>query len=100
MVSCTVHDELYSDYSSVCMFRLVSSFVLGRTAPEQYKGATRGLYGPWNDNLSDEFTMRNGSILHVNSSESDLFIFGQSCEFCHLIKLILWFFTVFIILLA
>ncbi|KAJ8038778.1 IgGFc-binding protein [Holothuria leucospilota] len=52
--------------------------------PEQYKGNyTRGLVGVWNDDVSDDFLLSNGTLLQPsgadgNYTEQDFFFFGDS----------------------
>ncbi|KAL8164764.1 UNVERIFIED_CONTAM: hypothetical protein K2H54_004196 [Gekko kuhli] len=44
--------------------------------PERFLNHTRGLFGVMNDNPQDDFTLRNGTVLHSSSSPEQLFAFG------------------------
>ncbi|XP_077996690.1 uncharacterized protein LOC144449997 [Glandiceps talaboti] len=53
------------------------------SAPESYKGKTRGLFGIWNDDVTDDFTMYDGtlktpSIPGAELTEREQFEFGQT----------------------
>ncbi|XP_066290899.1 mucin-like protein isoform X2 [Branchiostoma lanceolatum] len=49
------------------------------SAPDEYMNSTQGLLGYWDGDEKNDFTAFNGSVLDVNSSESDIFkYFGQS----------------------
>ena len=49
--------------------------------PTAYKGQTRGLLGVWNDNIDDDFTRPDETIVAINSTESHIFYqFGQRCK--------------------
>ncbi|XP_019629037.1 PREDICTED: LOW QUALITY PROTEIN: mucin-like protein [Branchiostoma belcheri] len=51
------------------------------SAPDEYMNSTQGLLGYWDGDETNDFTAFNGSVLHVNSSESDIFkYFGQSFD--------------------
>ncbi|KAI8519983.1 hypothetical protein Bbelb_032400 [Branchiostoma belcheri] len=51
------------------------------SAPDEYMNSTQGLLGYWDGDETNDFTAFNGSVLHVNSSESDIFkYFGQSFQ--------------------
>ena len=41
---------------------------------------TRGLFGTYDDNVKNDFTLRNGSVLPATSSPQTIYsIFGESC---------------------
>ncbi|XP_043926717.1 mucin-4-like [Protopterus annectens] len=44
--------------------------------PNDYNNKTKGLFGVWNGNQDDDFTMPNGTTIPVNSSESDIYNYG------------------------
>ncbi|XP_033100756.1 G surface protein, allelic form 156-like [Anneissia japonica] len=48
--------------------------------PESFKGSTKGLYGVWNDNVTDDLTYPNNSMMSVPENgtltDSDAFYFG------------------------
>ena len=47
-----------------------------------YKNNSLGLTGKWNDNIDDDFTLPNGTVLPIDMSESDIFYkFGEQCKF-------------------
>ena len=49
--------------------------------PEQYKGMTNGLMGPYNGDISDDLTPRGGSPIPLNSSLQTIHEqLGLSCE--------------------
>eukprot|EP00117_Sycon_ciliatum_P009054 scpid1187/ scgid4064/ Laminin subunit alpha-5; Laminin-10 subunit alpha; Laminin-11 subunit alpha; Laminin-15 subunit alpha len=50
------------------------------STPMSFSGNTRGLYGVWNNDPADDFTLPNNTVLHVNSSERTLFDFGQEWQ--------------------
>ena len=53
-----------------------------------YKNATKGLLGTWNDNPDDDFALPDGSVLQPSSTARAIhFEFGVKCKhvykFCH-----------------
>ena len=48
--------------------------------PASMENNTKGLLGNYNGNAEDDFEFRNGSMLGPDSTEEQLFVFGQSCE--------------------
>ncbi|XP_010602217.1 sushi domain-containing protein 2 isoform X1 [Fukomys damarensis] len=44
--------------------------------PEKFQNHTRGLLGTLNDNPADDFTLRSGKVLPLNSSAQKLYQFG------------------------
>ncbi|KAM4708698.1 sushi domain-containing protein 2 isoform 2-T3 [Discoglossus pictus] len=44
--------------------------------PEEFMNQTQGLMGVMNNNPQDDFTFRNGTVLHPNASPLELFQFG------------------------
>lgn len=48
--------------------------------PPKYKNHTTGLLGNFDDDETNDFIFRNGSIIKGNSSERELFPFAQSCK--------------------
>ena len=57
----------------------ILSFVL--TVPADLNGATQGLLGNFNGNLTDDFMYPNGTLLSDGASDRDIHDFGQSCEY-------------------
>ena len=48
--------------------------------PSPFKGTTSGLLGNYNDDDSDEFVFRNGTMISNSSSDREINQFGQSCK--------------------
>ena len=48
--------------------------------PSSFEGTTSGLLGNYNNDDSDEFVFRNGTIISNSSSDREIHQFGQSCE--------------------
>ena len=48
--------------------------------PSSFEGATFGLLGNYNNDDSDEFVFRNGTMISNSSSDREIHQFGQSCE--------------------
>ena len=48
--------------------------------PSSFEGTTSGLLGNYNNDDSDEFVFRNGTMISSSSSDRDIHQFGQSCE--------------------
>ena len=47
--------------------------------PSSFEGTTSGLLGNYNDDDSDEFVFRNGTMISNSSSDREIHQFGQSC---------------------
>ena len=47
--------------------------------PSSFEGTTSGLLGNYNNNDSDEFVFRNGTMISNSSSDREIHQFGQSC---------------------
>ena len=45
-----------------------------------YMGTTEGLLGNFDDDKTNDFVNRNGSTIPYNSSDADIFEFGQTCK--------------------
>lgn len=61
----------------------VESLEISVTVPEDMASSvsTKGLLGVFNSNQSDDFTLPNGTIIGINSTEKDIFNdFGQHCK--------------------
>ena len=56
------------------------------TVPEKYEGRSRGLLGNNDGNPDNDCMFADGSVLSANSTERELFPFGQSCNYCILYK--------------
>ena len=48
--------------------------------PSSFEGTTSGLLGNYNNNDSDDFVFRNGTMISNSSSDRDIHQFGQSCK--------------------
>ena len=48
--------------------------------PSSFEGATSGLLGNYNNDDSDEFVFRNGTMISNSSSDRKIHQFGQSCK--------------------
>ena len=57
-----------------------SSLAFVFVSPSEMKGDTRGLIGVWDDNISNDFTMSNGTILPQNSSDRQIHSYAQTCK--------------------
>lgn len=54
-----------------CEKKEMLSFVV--TPGDDYKNATKGLLGTWNDNPDDDYTLPDGTVLQSSSSFRDSF---------------------------
>ena len=54
------------------------SFVV--TAPEEFEGQAEGLLGNFNGDASDDYRFPDGRMISVNSTDSQIHEFGQSCK--------------------
>ncbi|XP_035666780.1 uncharacterized protein LOC118409686 isoform X2 [Branchiostoma floridae] len=50
------------------------------SAPESFKGQTKGLLGVWDDDQANDFTMYDGTVLSSDSTERQIFDFGRSWQ--------------------
>ena len=48
--------------------------------PSSFEGTTSGLLGNYNNDDSDEFVFRDGSIISNSSSDREIHQFGESCK--------------------
>ena len=48
--------------------------------PPSFEGTTSGLLGNYNNDDSDEFVFRNGTMIPNSSSDREIHQFGQSCK--------------------
>ena len=48
--------------------------------PSSFEGTTSGLLGNYNNDDSDEFVFRNGTMIPNSSSDREIHQFGQSCK--------------------
>ena len=58
------------------------SFVV--VLPEQFMMQARGLLGNFDENSTNEFVFRNGTMIPDSSRDREIHNFGQSCECCWL----------------
>ena len=53
-----------------------------------FQDNTRGLLGVINDDTADDFTLPNGTVFNVNSTEEEIYYnFGSACEYFHIIHI-------------
>ncbi|XP_078674535.1 uncharacterized protein LOC144912554 [Branchiostoma floridae x Branchiostoma belcheri] len=50
------------------------------SAPESFKGKTKGLLGVWDGDQTNDFTMYDGTVLSSDSTERQIFDFGRSWQ--------------------
>lgn len=50
-------------------------------APDTFKGETRGLLGVWDDNVNNDLTGRDGTVLFINSTDREIHDLAQTCKF-------------------
>ena len=63
-----------------CARKEMLSFVV--SPGDDYKNSTKGLLGTWNDNMTDDFMLPNGTVLSPSSTAREIhFGFGVKCEF-------------------
>ena len=48
--------------------------------PSSFEGTSSGLLGNYNNDDSDEFVFRNGTMISNSSSDREIHQFGQSCN--------------------
>ena len=48
--------------------------------PSSFEGITSGLLGNYNNDDSDEFVFRNGTMISNSSTDREIHQFGQSCK--------------------
>ena len=48
--------------------------------PSSFEGTTSGLLGNYNNDDSDEFVFRNGTMISNSSTDREIHQFGQSCK--------------------
>ena len=63
-----------------CVRKEMLSFVV--CPGDDYKNSTKGLLGTWNDNMTDDFTLPDGTVLSPSSTDREIhFGFGVKCKF-------------------
>ena len=63
-----------------CETKEMMSFVV--TLGDNFKNATKGLLGTWNDDTEDDFTLPDGTVLSSSSSLREIhFGFGLKCKY-------------------
>ena len=55
-------------------------FSITLNVPQSYMGNTTGLLGNFDQDNTNDFTSRNGTMISSNSSDADIFMFGQTCK--------------------
>lgn len=53
------------------------------SAPETFKGDTRGLLGVWDDDVNNDFTGRNGTSISSNSTDRQIHSLSQTCTYAY-----------------
>lgn len=49
--------------------------------PDEFKSKTKGLFGVWNDDPNDDFTLPDGSSIPISSNDSTIhYKFGLKCK--------------------
>lgn len=48
--------------------------------PSKYKGKTLGLTGYYDDDKSNDLKGKDGNVLSIDSSESDIFTWASQCK--------------------
>lgn len=69
--------------STFCSFTVSLGYLSLSTQfnmPTSASGLLQGLLGNFDGNATNDFVMRNGTVLSNNSLESQLYPFGQSCK--------------------
>lgn len=51
--------------------------------PDKFLTHTHGLLGTLNNDPTDDFTLRSGQVLPLNTSAQELFQFGADCKWPH-----------------
>ena len=66
---------------TLLVFRLEAGQLgLSITAGQVLFNTTKGLLGTYDDNVKNDFTLRNGTVLPVTSSPQTIYnLFGESC---------------------
>lgn len=55
------------------------------SAPPRYQGATGGLLGRWDQNVSNDFVARNGTEISINATDRQIHDVSQTCEYALLL---------------
>lgn len=76
-----------SSGASVMVSNSSSVLHLAVEVSESFINSTEGILGYFNGDPSDDFRRQDGSTLPTNSSEHDLFDYGQLCELINLYSL-------------
>ena len=48
-------------------------------APDSFKGDTQGLLGKWDGDKSNDLAARNGTVIHINSTDRAIHSVSQTC---------------------
>ena len=66
---------------SVSFENVQGTLAIDMSAPEEYRGRTKGLMGTWNNNTEDDFLRPDGTTLHADASPQKIhYDFGLKCE--------------------
>ena len=60
------------------------------SAPDSFKGDTRGLLGVWDGDVNNEFTGRNGTSISIDSTDRQIHSLSQSCKHSVLLPCLLF----------
>lgn len=58
----------------------VGTFAFTLLVPETYMGKTMGLQGNFDNDKTNDFVYRDGTMIPNNSSDAEIYQFGQSCK--------------------
>ena len=70
-----------SGISATVTFKVLPSFILN--LPASLQGMPTGLLGNFDGNVTNDFTMPNGTMISINSSDSDIHEYGKTCKLIH-----------------
>lgn len=76
-VSATFPSEISVSFNAVKQMMAINLAL-----PDEYKNKTKGLFGVWNDNPDDDYTLPDGSKISSSSNDSTIhYKFGLKCEY-------------------
>ena len=71
---------VFPSYISVSVKLQKSLLAVLFSAPPRYQGATSGLLGRWDKNITNDFIARNGTEISINSTDRQIHNISQTCE--------------------
>ncbi|XP_071941000.1 uncharacterized protein [Antedon mediterranea] len=69
---------LWSSKFAISVSPLFNMLEIVVSTPDRFMNKTIGLLGVWNGNTDDDFTYKNGDILPKDSSEQEIFDYGET----------------------